>query len=148
MERTFVMVKPDGIKKGLVGEIIKRIEDKGLAIKDIRKTRITPSQFKRLYAHIYKKYPRIIKSLYNVLTKNDVVVMIVEGRNAAKKVQAIRGPSNPAEAPRGTVRGDFAREQDMGKLYKRGKAVMNIMHSSDGSRQAGREIRIFFKKMR
>lgn len=146
MERTFVMVKPDGIKKGLVGEVIKRIEDKGLAIKDIRKTRMTPSQFKRLYAHIYKKYPKIVKSLFDVITKKDVVVMIVEGSNAAKKVQKIRGPSNPAEAPRGTIRGDFARDQDMRKLYKKGRAVMNIMHSSDDKKQAGFEIKIFFKE--
>ena len=145
MEKAFVMIKPDGIKKELIGEIIKRILKKRLIITKIKKIRMAPNQFKKLYPHVYTKYPKILKALYSFLTKNDVIVMIVEGKNAIREVRKIRGPSNPAEAPKGTIRGDFAKDQDMRKLYKKGKITLNILHSADDKKQAKYEINIFFK---
>ncbi len=147
MERTFVMIKPDGIQKHLVGEIIKRIEDKKLKITDIKKTRMSPIQFKKLYSHVYVKYPKIVRPLFSFLTKHDVIVMVIGGRNAISEMQKIRGPSNPAMAPKGTIRGDFAKDQDQNKLYLQGKVTKNIIHSSDNRKQTNYEIKIFFQKI-
>ena len=87
MDKTFVMIKPDGIKKRLVGEIIEKILKRELVIAKIKKLRMNPNQFEKLYPHVYTKYPKILKPLYSFLTKNDVIVMVVEVQISTTSLQ-------------------------------------------------------------
>ena len=131
MERTYVMVKPDGVQRGLVGEVIRRIERRGLKILAMRMNTISPDLAKKHYAeHAQKPF---FKSLIDFITSGPSVSMVVEGRNAVSVMRAINGATNPVNAATGTIRGDFA--LDTGR---------NIVHASDSVESAKREIGIHF----
>ncbi|MFO7967516.1 MAG: nucleoside-diphosphate kinase [Archaeoglobaceae archaeon] len=131
MERTFVMVKPDGLHRGLVGEVIKRLEGKGLKIAGIKVLQVSNELAKEHYAeHADKPF---YSDLVNYITSSPVVAMVFEGKNAVNVVRTIVGSTNPIEASPGTIRGDFG--LDIGR---------NIVHASDSVRSAGREINLFF----
>ncbi|NLT94987.1 MAG: nucleoside-diphosphate kinase [Clostridia bacterium] len=132
MEQTFVMIKPDGVQRGLVGEIIARFEKKGLKIKGLKLIKVSEEQAAAHYQEHQGKpfYPGLI----NYVTSGPVVVMVVEGVNAVKEVRKLNGATNPLEALPGTIRGDFA--QDIGR---------NVVHGSDSAESAQREINIYFQ---
>ncbi|TDA27795.1 MAG: nucleoside-diphosphate kinase [Archaeoglobi archaeon] len=132
MERTFVMVKPDGVQRGLVGEIISRLERKGLKIVAIKMLKI-PMEMAEKHYEEHKNKP-FFSSLISYITSGPVVAMVVEGKNAVKVVRKLVGATNPAEAEPGTIRGDFG--LDLGR---------NVVHASDSIISAEREIRLFFK---
>ncbi|NHW88321.1 MAG: nucleoside-diphosphate kinase [Archaeoglobales archaeon] len=132
MERTFVMVKPDGVQRGLVGEIISRLERKGLKIVAIKMLKI-PMEMAEKHYEEHKNKP-FFSSLISYITSGPVVAMVVEGKNAVKVVRKLVGATNPAEAEPGTIRGDFG--LDLGR---------NVVHASDSITSADREIRLFFK---
>ncbi|MCC6027307.1 MAG: nucleoside-diphosphate kinase [Archaeoglobus sp.] len=132
MERTFVMVKPDGVQRGLVGEIISRLERKGLKIVAIKMLKI-PMEMAEKHYEEHKNKP-FFSSLISYITSGPVVAMVVEGKNAVKVVRKLVGATNPAEAEPGTIRGDFG--LDLGR---------NVVHASDSITSAEREIRLFFK---
>lgn len=132
MERTFVMVKPDGVQRGLVGEIISRLERKGLKIVAIKMLKI-PMEMAEKHYEEHKNKP-FFSSLISYITSSPVVAMVVEGKNAVKVVRKLVGATNPAEAEPGTIRGDFG--LDLGR---------NVVHASDSITSAEREIRLFFK---
>lgn len=132
MERTFVMVKPDGVQRGLVGEIISRLEKKGLKIVAMKMLRIPKEAAEKHYEE-HKTKP-FFSSLISYITSGPVVAMVVEGRNAIKVVRKLVGATNPSDAEPGTIRGDFG--LDVGR---------NVVHASDSLRSAEREIGIFFK---
>lgn len=133
MERTFVMVKPDGVQRGLVGEIISRIERKGLKIVAMKMLRIPKELAEEHYAeHRAKPF---FSSLLSYITSGPVVAMVVEGKNAVKVVRKLVGATNPSEAEPGTIRGDFG--LDLGR---------NVVHASDSTASAEREIGLFFRK--
>jgi len=132
MERTFVMIKPDGIQRCLVGEIISRIEKKGLKIVAMKMMKIDMDLAKRHYEE-HREKP-FFEKLVNYVTSGPVVAMVVEGKNAIKVVRTLVGATNPAEATPGTIRGDFGME--IGR---------NIIHASDSEESAEREISLFFK---
>ncbi|MFA4934612.1 MAG: nucleoside-diphosphate kinase [Candidatus Methanoperedens sp.] len=132
MERTYVMVKPDGVQRGLVGEVIRRIEQRGLKIVALRMNTISPDSAKKHYSeHAQKPF---FNSLVNFITSSPSVSMVIEGKNAVSVMRAINGTTNPVNAATGSIRGDFA--LDTGR---------NIVHASDSVESAKREISIHFK---
>jgi len=133
LERTYVMIKPDGVQRGLVGEVIRRIEQRGLKIIALRMNTISREIAERHYAEHVKK--PFFKSLVEFITSGPSVSMVVEGKNAVSVMRAMNGATNPLNAEVGSIRGDFA--LDTGR---------NIVHASDSPESAKREIDIHFKE--
>lgn len=132
MDRTFVMIKPDGVRKGLTGEIISRFERRGLVIEKLVKKTLTREEAEELYAvHRGKDF---FEDLVNYVTSGPVVLMVVSGPSVIKIVRTMLGATNPVEAQPGTIRGDFATD-----------ISENIAHGSDSPESAEREIAIFFR---
>jgi len=131
MDRTFVMVKPDGVQRGLLGEIIARLERKGLKLVAARLERLPEERVDRHYAeHLARPfYP----GLKQYIMSGPCLLMVVEGRDAARVVRALTGATNPIEAAPGTIRGDFGLE--IGR---------NVIHAADSPESAAREIGIHF----
>ncbi len=126
------MVKPDGVQRSLVGEVIGRIERRGLKIMALRMNTISPEQAKKQYAeHVQKPF---FKSLIDFITSGPSVSMVVEGKNAVSVMRAINGATNPVNAATGSIRGDLA--LDTGR---------NVVHASDSPESAAREIKIHFR---
>ncbi len=132
MERTFVMIKPDAVQRGLIGEIISRLEKKGLKIVAMKMLNVSRDLAERHYAE-HREKP-FFQSLVDYITSAPVVAMVVEGKNAVKVVRTLVGATNPQEALPGTIRGDFG--MDIGR---------NVIHASDSLESAEREISLFFK---
>jgi nucleoside-diphosphate kinase len=131
MERTYVMIKPDGVQRGLVGEIIARIERRGLKIAALRMNVIDVNSAKEHYReHTEKPF---FGSLVSFITSGPSVSMVVEGKDAIPIMRAVNGATNPVEALPGTIRGDLAIETGR-----------NVVHASDSSEAAEREIKIHF----
>jgi len=131
MEHTFVMVKPDGVRRGLVGEVIGRLERKGLTLERMRMLTIDEEMAKRHYAeHVERPF---FGELVAFITSGPVVAMEWSGPSAVSVVRTAMGPTNPVEAPPGTIRGDFATV-----------ITENIVHGSDSPASAERELSIFF----
>lgn len=130
-EHTFIMVKPDGVQRGLVGEIISRFERKGLILEKIRKLDIDEELAKRHYAeHVDKPF---FPELLEFITSGPVVAMEWSGDSAVAVSRTMMGSTDPKQASPGTVRGDL------------GLAVThNLVHGSDSVESAERELRIFF----
>jgi len=131
MERTLSIVKPDGVKKNLIGEVIKRFEQQGLRIAAIRMLRMSLNEAKGFYI-IHKERP-FYNSLTDFMSEGPVVVMVVEGENAINTVRQIMGATNPKDAASGTIRADFASDIEH-----------NIVHGSDSKESAAYEIPYFF----
>ena len=131
MERTLFMVKPDGVARGLVGEIVSRIERRGLSIRAMRLLRVTPEQAGEHYAEHSEKpfYPGLVE----FITSGPVVAMVIEGNAAVATVRGMMGATNPLDSAPGTIRGDYALE--IGE---------NIVHGSDSAANGEREIAIYF----
>lgn len=130
-ESTFIMVKPDGVARGLVGEVISRFERKGLRLEKARMLTIDEELAGRHYAeHVEKPfYPDLLA----FITSGPVVAMEWSGESAVTVGRGLMGPTNPADAPPGTIRGDY------------GLAITeNIVHGSDSLSSAERELAIFF----
>jgi len=132
-ERTFMMVKPDGVLRRLVGEVVSRVERKGLRLVALKLIRMSDAQAKELYK-VHEGKPFHSK-LMKFITSGPAVVMCVEGYQAIATLRAMLGKTFGAEAEPGTIRGDLA--------MSRGK---NIVHGSDSIESAARELPIFFKR--
>ena len=133
MEKTFAMIKPDALQRGLAGAIISRYEAKGLRIAAMKLMMVTEEMAHQHYAeHTEKPF---FKGLVEYITSGPVVALVVEGRNAVAEVRKINGATNPLNAACGTIRGDFA--QDTGR---------NVVHGSDSVESAKREIAIYFNE--
>lgn len=145
-EKTLVIVKPDGVDARLIGEVIKRLENKNLRIANVKFLKITQKQSIGLYGASMKIYKNIKKSLIDYITGGYSLVLIMEGKEAIKRAREVRGLSDPSKSPRGTVRRDYAGSHRMEELTKKGKATKNIMHSSGNKEEADAEIKLFFKK--
>jgi nucleoside-diphosphate kinase len=131
VEHTFIMVKPDGVARGLVGEIISRFERKGLTLEKIRKLDIDEVLARRHYAeHVEKPF---FPELLEFVTSGPVVAMEWSGESAIAVSRAVMGATDPTTADPGTIRGD------LGLLV-----TQNLVHGSDGPASAARELEIFF----
>ena len=133
MERTLVIVKPDGVQRGLIGEIILRLERRGLKLVGMKFMQITPELASRHYA-VHKGKP-FYEPLVAYITSSPVVVMVWEGKQAIEIVRKTMGATNPVKAEPGTIRADLAVE--IGR---------NLVHGSDGPETAAFEVALFFRE--
>jgi nucleoside-diphosphate kinase len=131
MERTLSIIKPDGIQKNLIGEVIKRFEAAGLRIAALKMIKLSIDEAKGFYI-VHKDKP-FYKSLTEFMSSGPVVVMVVEGEDAIEKVRQLMGATNPKDAAPGTIRADFASDVEH-----------NIVHGSDSPESASFEISYFF----
>ncbi|MDK2832435.1 nucleoside-diphosphate kinase [Methanolobus sp. WCC1] len=132
MEQTYIMIKPDAVQRGLMGEIISRIEKRGLKIAAMRLGVMSEESAKEHYKeHVERPF---FASLIEYVTSGPSVSLVVEGKNAIAIMRAVNGATNPVEALPGTIRGDFAVETGR-----------NVVHASDSTESAQREIAIHFK---
>ncbi|MBP2642199.1 MAG: nucleoside-diphosphate kinase [Firmicutes bacterium] len=131
MEKTLVLVKPDGVAKGLTGEIISRFERRGLKICALKLFTLSREQAQTHYQeHAGKSF---FNSLVDFITSGPLVAMVIGGQDAVRVVRKMMGQTNPVEALPGTIRGDYALE-----------VTQNIVHGSDSLESADREIAHFF----
>ncbi len=131
MEQTLVLVKGDGVRRRLVGEIIRRIENKGLDIREMRLMDVSRELAEEHYAE-HREKP-FFGELVEFITATPVVAMRVEGEGAIKVMRRLMGATNPAEADPGTIRGDLALS-----------LPDNLVHGSDSPESAERELKLFF----
>lgn len=131
MERTFVMLKPDAVKRRLIGELIKRIEAKNLNIVAMKMIRIDRKLAETHYSE-HREKP-FFKDLVDFVTSGPAVAMIVEGPNAISVMRTMMGATNPFNAAPGTIRGDFGLD-----------LTQNLIHGSDSPQSAQRELALFF----
>jgi nucleoside-diphosphate kinase len=131
MEHTFVMIKPDGVSRGLIGEVIRRFERKGLTLNKLRMLTIDEELARRHYAeHVDKAF---FSDLLSFITSGPVVAMEWSGDGAVSASRTLVGATDPMKAGPGTIRGDF------------GLAVtQNLVHGSDSPESAERELSLFF----
>jgi nucleoside-diphosphate kinase len=131
VERTLVFVKPDGVQRGLVGEIISRLERKGLKIVALKMLQMDRAMAERHYG-IHRDKP-FFSSLVDFITSGPIVAAVVEGRQAVEVVRRLMGDTDPLKAAPGTIRGDFGME-----------VQENLIHGSDSVENAQKEISHFF----
>jgi nucleoside-diphosphate kinase len=131
IERTFSIVKPDGVEKNLIGEVYRRFEEAGLSIIASRMLHLTREQAEGFYA-VHSERP-FYNDLVNYMTSGPVIVQALEGENAIAKNREVMGATNPADADPGTIRADFAASIEE-----------NVVHGSDGPDTAREEIAFFF----
>lgn len=131
MERTLSIIKPDGVSRGLIGEVVKRLEESGFKIVAMKMIHMAQNQAEGFYAvHIDRPF---FESLTSFMTSGPVVVMVLEGEEVIGKYRELMGATNYKEAAKGTIRADFATDIEK-----------NIVHGSDASETAAFEISYFF----
>ena len=134
-EKTLILVKPDGVARGLVGEVISRIEAKGYAIDSLRMLQADRALLEKHYAeHIGKPF---YEPLVEFMMSGPIVAIVASGNRVIEGFRSLAGVTDPTVAAPGTIRGDLARDQGT-------KVVQNIVHGSDSPESAAREIEIFF----
>ena len=131
-ERTFVAIKPDGVKRGIIGQIIQRFENKGFKIVGMKLLQVTTELAAKHYEEHQGKpfYTRLV----HYITSGPIVAMVIEGYEAIESVRHIVGATNPMNADVGTIRADFAQVMEY-----------NVIHASDSPVSAQREINLYFK---
>ena len=137
LEKTLILVKPDGVRRGLVGEVIARIERKGYIISALRLLQADRALLERHYAEHQGK--PFFEPLVEFMMSGPIVAMVAEGNRVIEGFRSLAGVTDPTVAAPGTIRGDLARDQGT-------KVVQNIVHGSDSPESAAREIEIFFGK--
>ncbi|NQW74870.1 MAG: nucleoside-diphosphate kinase [Candidatus Planktophila sp.] len=136
-EKTLVLIKPDGVRRGLVGEVISRIESKGYLIEQSRMFTADRALLEDHYAE-HKDKP-FYEPLVEFMMSGPIVAIVASGNRVIEGFRSLAGATDPTLAAPGTIRGDLARDQGT-------KVVQNIVHGSDSSESAVREIAIFFPK--
>lgn len=134
MDRTLVILKPNAVQRGLVGEIISRFERKGLKIVELQMKKMTQDEAARLYA--VHKGRSFYDNLLNAITAGPVVLMILEGRQAVEVVRKLIGATDPVKAEPGTIRGDYGID-----------ITDNLVHASDSQESYEKESAIFFPSL-
>ena len=135
-EKTLVLVKPDGVARGLVGEVISRIEAKGYKIVQLRMLQADRALLEKHYAEHQGK--PFFEPLVEFMMSGPIVALVAEGNRVIEGFRSLAGVTDPTVAAPGTIRGDLARDQGP-------KVVQNIVHGSDSPESAAREIAIFFE---
>jgi nucleoside-diphosphate kinase len=131
-ERTLLLIKPDAVQRGLIGEIVRRFERKGFKVVGMKMLKMTKELAKEHYAHLVSKpfYPDLEK----FITSNPIVAMAIEGKDAVEVTRTIVGPTNASKAPGGSIRGDLSNSTSR-----------NVIHASDSKETAAKEMPRFFK---
>ncbi|MCH4168503.1 MAG: nucleoside-diphosphate kinase [Streptococcaceae bacterium] len=137
-EQTLILIKPDGVNRGLIGKVISRIEEKGYHIISLKITSASEAILKAHYNELCDQpyFPGIVE----YMTEGPIVAIVAEGTEVIKGFRSLSGPTNPTLAPPGTIRGDFGRSWDRG-------AIRNIVHGSDSLENAQREINLWFPEL-
>lgn len=136
-EKTLILVKPDGVRRGLVGEIISRVETKGYAIDAVRMLQADAALLEKHYAeHVGKPF---YEPLVEFMMSGPIVAIVASGNRVIEGFRSLAGATDPTVAAPGTIRGDLARDQGT-------KVMQNLVHGSDSPESAAREIAIFFPK--
>ncbi|GAB4135979.1 MAG: nucleoside-diphosphate kinase [Planctomycetaceae bacterium] len=131
IERSLVLIKPDGVQRRLMGELISRLEQKGLKFIGMKMLQVTQDLARKHYAeHVEKPFYPLLEEF---ITAGPVVAMVLEGPEAISVIRTMMGPTNGREAAPGTIRGDYGVSRQM-----------NLMHGSDGPEAAAREIAVYF----
>ena len=130
-ESTLLIVKPDGVRRHLIGEVLRRVEEAGLTIDDLRMETIPRATAEEHYGE-HREKP-FYDELVTFITGGPVVVAKISGENAISTWRELMGPTDPADAPAGTIRGDFA-----------SVITENVVHGSDSPESAARELKLFF----
>lgn len=133
IQRTLILVKPDGVRRALVGEVIHRFEIKGYAIRGLKMMRLSREKAEHHYA-VHKGKP-FYGELIDFITSGPLVAMVLEGPGAVAIARKVMGATRPLEAEIGTIRGDFANQTQQ-----------NIVHGSDSAESAAYEIPIYFEE--
>ena len=136
-EKTLILVKPDGVRRSLVGEVISRIERKGYTVTSLRMLQADRALLERHYEE-HKGKP-FFEPLVEFMMSGPIVAMVAEGNRVIEGFRSLAGVTDPTVAAPGTIRGDLARDQGT-------KVVQNTVHGSDSPESAAREIEIFFGK--
>lgn len=136
-EKTLILIKPDGVRRQLVGEVISRIEKKGYVITAIKMMQADRALLERHYAEHQGK--PFFEPLVDFMMSGSIVAMVADGNRVIEGFRSLAGATDPTVAAPGTIRGDLARDQGT-------KVVQNIVHGSDSPESATREIEIFFGK--
>ena len=131
MNKTFVMVKPDGVARGLVGRIVARFEEKGFTLARAQLMQVSKETAEQHYGHLNDK--PFFGELVDFIISGPVFAMELHGNEAIKNARSIIGATNPVEATAGSIRGDYATD-----------VASNIVHGSDSDENAEREIKLFF----
>jgi nucleoside-diphosphate kinase len=131
VERTLSIVKPDGVRKNVIGEVYRRFENSGLSIVAARMTRLTTAQAEAFYA-IHRERP-FFRDLVGFMTSGPVMLQVLEGADAVAKNREIMGATDPKQAASGTIRADLASSIDQ-----------NVVHGSDSVENAATEVAFFF----
>jgi nucleoside-diphosphate kinase len=134
LERTLSIVKPDGVQRGLIGEVLKRFEQAGIGVVAMKMVRLSQDQAKAFYA-VHKERP-FYESLTQFMSSGPIVVMVIEGEGVIQKNRELMGATNYRDAAPGTIRHDFARDIEK-----------NIVHGSDSPQSAAIEIGFFFNAL-
>ncbi len=129
--RTFIMIKPDGVQRGLIGDIIKRFEQRGYKLSAMKMCRPGEEHFKKHYADLSQK--KFFPDLISYVTSGPVVAMVWQGKDAVKQGRAMLGETDPLKSKPGSIRGDYS--IDIGR---------NIIHGSDSDESAAHEIGLWF----
>ena len=134
MEKTLSIIKPDGVAKGVTGEVERRLEQAGIRICAMKMIRLTLDQARLFYA-VHRERP-FYASLTEFMTSGPIVAMVLEGENVIPRYRELMGATNPKDAAPGTIRHDFASDVEK-----------NIVHGSDGPETAAQEIKFFFNDL-
>ena len=143
IERSLLIVKPDGVERSLVGEILKRFENAGLKIVGMKMVWIN-KKFAEQHYSAHKNKP-FFKELVDFITEGPVVSVVFEGVHAVQNVRRLVGSTSPHEAAPGTIRGDFA-HISMAYASKKGLGGKNVVHASGSKKEADEEIKLWFTK--
>ena len=131
IEKSLIIIKPDGLKDRVVGKIISKFEDAGFAIENMKLTKINEELASAHYKdHIKKDY---FGPLLKYITSGPVIIMVVSGEDTINRARNLMGPTDSRKAPKGTIRGDFGKD-----------VTINVIHGSDSTESAKREIGLFF----
>ncbi|WKF85094.1 nucleoside-diphosphate kinase [Lacticaseibacillus pantheris] len=137
-ERTLILVKPDGVEAGHIGEVITRLERRQYTISALKVIQATPELLAQHYApHVGKPY---YPAMQSYMMEKPLVAIIASGDDVVAQFRRMAGNTKPDEAPIGTIRGDFARSWGSGP-------IRNVVHSSDSEESADREMRIWFPEL-
>ena len=134
MQRTLSIVKPDGVKANVIGEVIKRFESSDLKVVGLKMIEMSKKEAKGFYA-VHRQRP-FFDSLTDFMSEGPIVVMVLEGESAVERVRALMGATNPSEAEKGTIRADLASNIER-----------NVVHGSDSEANAKIEINYFFDSL-
>ncbi len=170
--RSLILIKPDGVQRNLIGEIIKRFEDGGLKVKALEMLMADPELVSKHYqldnrdyiihlGHVdttgwtdeqleekYQKSLKTLKSVQEVLLSGPIVKMVLEGgENTVADVRAIVGKTDPAQSPKGTIRGDLG-EDSFEQSDKEGRSVFNLVHASGNDEEAEFELKLWFPELK